>query len=172
MTSPFPTVDVQQSCAVLSSPALIRLITEIDDNGAIPPRGVARTLADLTPHQVRQSTDLARSFGLVRVRPGVGLCLTTSGLALADVYDATACWARRHAYPAPVADFTSRVKCSLGLLAETTVLAGQSGHYGLAAERPLSAQAVADLARPRELLRHWLHANPHAARCAEPESAA
>ena len=161
---------------VLSSPALIRLITEIDDNGPIPPRGLARTLADLTPHHLRQATDLARALGLVRVRPGVGLGLTASGAELADIYDAIARWARRHAYPAPVADFTGRIQYTLALLADTAVPAAAGGLHHSAADCLPSAQAAADLARPRVLLSQWLHANLHAnlqaAQLAEPEPAA
>ncbi|MGW7005897.1 hypothetical protein ACWGCW_24600 [Streptomyces sp. NPDC054933] len=161
MSTSLSTADVRGFCTELSSPGLIRLITEIDDNGPIPPRGLARTLADLTPHHLRQATDLARALGLVRVRPGAGLGLTDSGAELADVYDAIARWARRHAYPTPVADFTGRIQHTLALLAETP-----------AADHLPSAQAAADLAGPRDLLNQWLHANAQAAQLAEPELAA
>ncbi|MCP3821422.1 hypothetical protein NLX86_25990 [Streptomyces sp. A3M-1-3] len=172
MTASFTTAELRDTVAMLSSLPLIRLITEIDDNGPIPPRGLARTLADLTPHHLRQATDLARALGLVRVRPGVGLSLTTSGLELADVYDTTARWARRHAYPAPVADFTSRIQCTLALLAETHVLTAGDGPHRPADDRLPNVQAVADLARPRDLLSQWMHANPQAAQLAEPAPAA
>ncbi|MGW0760153.1 regulator [Streptomyces sp. NPDC002814] len=104
MTTP-STTDVQRAQAVLSSPALIRLITEIDDNGPIPPRALTRTLTDVPEDHLRHSADQARLLGLVHVQPGAGLSLTTAGEELAYVYDALARWARRHEHPAPVCDF-------------------------------------------------------------------
>ncbi|MFE0187979.1 hypothetical protein [Streptomyces sp. NPDC058989] len=163
------TADVRHVCTVLSSQPLIRLITEIDDNGPVPPRGLAGTLSDLTPHHIRQAADLARDLGLVHVRPGVGLALTTSGSELADVYDATARWSRRHAYPAPVADFTSRIQHTFALLAQTHASAADDGPHYPETDRLPSAQAVADLARLCDLLSQWLHANWQAA---QPASAA
>ncbi|MCX2969437.1 MULTISPECIES: hypothetical protein [Streptomyces] len=170
MTTAIHTRDVQHACTVLSSPALIRLITEIDDNGAIPRRGLARMLSDLTPHHIGQATELARSLRLISARPGAGVDLTTSGLELADVYDATARWARRHAYPAPVADFTSRIQHTLALLAQTPELGEEGGHHRPVPNGSPSAQPATDLAGPRDLLIQWLHANPQAAQrteCAE-----
>ncbi|GAU70718.1 hypothetical protein SSP35_22_00210 [Streptomyces sp. NBRC 110611] len=172
MTTTSHAADVQYACTVLSSPTLIRLITEIDDNGPIPPRGLTGTLADRTPHHIRQATDLARALGLVRVRPGVGLDLTTSGRELADLYDATVRWARHHAHPAPVADFISRIQRTFALLAETEVPSAQDGRHCPADDRSPSAQAVADLVRPRDLLSQWLLANPQAAQLTVPEPAA
>ncbi|MBW1597267.1 hypothetical protein [Streptomyces sp. JJ38] len=164
MTTAPSTADVRHACTVLSSPALIRLITEIDDNGPIPPRGLARTLADLPVHRLRQATDLARALGLVR--PGSGLGLTAPGLELADIYDASARWARRHAYPAAVCDFTGRIQHTLAALAEAPVVAAD-GSPRAATDGPLpSADAVADLAGPRDLLLQWLHTNPQVAQTA------
>jgi hypothetical protein len=160
--------DLRDAVAVLSSPALIRLVAEIDDNGAIPPRGLARTLPDLSAHQLRQTADEARALGILHVRPGAGLTLTVAGSELADVYDTIARWARRHAYPMEAASFTSRVQHTLGLLAERhlpATVAEVSGH-------PVGDQADADLDRPRDLLRRWLRAYPRAARQSESEPAA
>ncbi|MEU7148708.1 hypothetical protein AB0B15_11815 [Streptomyces sp. NPDC045456] len=149
---------------------MIRLVAEIDDNGPVPPRGMARTFADLSVHQLRQSTDVARALGLVRGRPGAGLGLTAAGAELADVYDACARWARRHAYPTKVSDFTSRVQHALSLLADT------SHHETVGRPRRGDqlprAQADAELVRPRDLLRQWLEAYPQAVRLAAPEPAA
>ncbi|MFD5111718.1 hypothetical protein ACFWNG_05285 [Streptomyces sp. NPDC058391] len=172
MTASVTTAELRDTVTMLGSPALIRLITEIDDNGPIPPRGLARTLADLSSHHLRQTTDVARALGLVSVRPGVGLGLTMSGSELADVYDATARWARRHAYPTRVCDFTSRVQHTLSLLAQTLVPVTVDGPRRPAGDPLPSVQADADLARPRDLLRQWLHAYPQAARLAESEPAA
>ncbi|MCC2275538.1 hypothetical protein LKL35_08895 [Streptomyces sp. ET3-23] len=161
MNTSLSPAEVRQLCIQLSSPGLIRLITEIDDNGPIPPRGLTRTLADLTEHHLRQATDAAGALGLVRARPGAGLDLTASGAELADVYDAIARWARRHAYPAPVANFPGRIQHTLALLADIPSV----GHLP-------SAQALADLAGPRVLLGQWLHAHAQAAQPAEHELAA
>ncbi|MFH8751891.1 hypothetical protein ACH4GK_33515 [Streptomyces rimosus] len=170
MTTSFPTAKLRDTVTVLSAPALIRLIAEIDDNGPIPPRGMARTFADLSVHQLRQSTDAARTLNLVRGRPGAGLGLTVAGAELADVYDGCARWARRYAYPTKVSDFTSRVQHTLSLLADTlhhaTVVRPRRG------DRQPRAQADVDLARPRDLLRQWLDAYPQAARLATAEPAA
>ncbi|MEU2263885.1 hypothetical protein ABZ557_27255 [Streptomyces sp. NPDC019645] len=167
MTTAIHTADVQHACTVLSSPALIRLITEIDDNGAIPRRGLARMLPGLTPHHIGHAMDVARSLRLVSARPGAGVDLTPSGLELADLYDATARWARRHAYPAPVADFTTRIQHTLALLAQTPELGGEDGHHRRVPDGSPSAQAAMGLAGPRDLLIQWLHANPQAAQRTE-----
>ncbi|MER6304959.1 hypothetical protein [Streptomyces sp. NPDC001657] len=156
------TATVRDACSVLSSPALIRLITEIDDNGPIPSRRLADTLADLSAHRLRQATDLARGLDLVHVRPGGRLGLTPSGLELADVYDVAARWARRHAYPDPVSDFTSRIQSTLALLAAAPILTADSR---------LSADALADLTRSHDLLDQWLVAN-QAVQLDAPETAA
>ncbi|MFJ6574024.1 hypothetical protein ACIQNU_42175 [Streptomyces sp. NPDC091292] len=155
MSAPLSAANVQDACTVLSSRALIRLITEIDDNGPIPTSGVARTLADLALASLRETVVLAHDLGLVRVRPGAGLDLTTSGSEVADIYDANARWARHHAYPAPVCDFATRVQQTLALLAQVPT-----------AESPSGATSLKDLARPRDLLEQWLNANPQAAQLA------
>ncbi|MFJ6752202.1 hypothetical protein ACIQNI_29065 [Streptomyces sp. NPDC091266] len=160
---------VWDACTALFSPTLIRLISEIDDNGPIPARRLTGTFADLSVRQLRQTADLACDFGLVRVRPGTGLGLTNSGLELADVYDAMARWARRHAYPEPVCHFTSRIQSTLDLLTEASVLAAEGGPCAPAADPALRAEALADLARPRDLLDQWLRSNQTAQRdAAEP----
>ncbi|MFF4867226.1 hypothetical protein ACFY3J_37330 [Streptomyces sp. NPDC001231] len=164
--------DVQHACTVLSSPALIRLITEIDDNGPIPTRALSRTLADLPVHHLHQTTDRARALGLLRIRPGAGLSLTTSGSHLADVYDATASWARRHGYPAPVSDFTSRIQDTLAVLTKLPILTPEDSPQAFADASPVRAEAAADLAGLRNLLEEWLHANPQLVRSAEHELAA
>ncbi|MGW0137523.1 hypothetical protein [Streptomyces calvus] len=171
MTIP-TTADVQRACTLLSSSALIRLITEIDDNGPIPSRALTRTLADLPAYHLRQTTDLARALGLVRVRPGVGLGLTTSGSHLADVYDVIARWARRHAHPAPVCDFPSRIQHTLALLAEAPAHTAACGSGLPAADAAPRAEVVANLAQPRDLLVQWLRSNPQVIQSVASESAA
>ncbi|MFE7120652.1 hypothetical protein ACFU99_35000 [Streptomyces sp. NPDC057654] len=155
MTASFSAADLRHTVAILSSPSVIRLITEIDDNGPIAPRGLARTLADLSPHRLRQATGAARALGLIHGRPADGLCLTVAGAELADVYDATARWARRHAYPRAAADFTSRIQHTFRLL-EQTLAPNAADDRGPAHARLPGTRADADPAGPRELLRQWL----------------
>lgn len=172
MTAAFTAAELRTAFTVLSSPGLIRLITEIDDNGAIPPMRLAGTLPDLSEHYLRRATEAARDHGLAHVAPGVGLELTASGAELADVYDATGRWARRHACPMRVCDFTRRLRHTLDLL-ESSLLAAHADVSHRSADTDLpSAGAEAELARPRTLLVQWLAANPQVARLSEPELAA
>jgi hypothetical protein len=176
MTTSLSPEQLQRVCTALSSPALIRLITEIDDNGPIPSRGLARTLPDLTPHQIRHANEQAHALGLVRARPGASLGLAESGVDLAEVYDATARWARRHEYPAMAGDFTGRIRHTLALLAEPPVFAAlaaaQAPSHLAAAGRLSTAEAAAELVQPWNVLAQWLNANPQAAQLAEGELAA
>ncbi|MFD4577459.1 regulator [Streptomyces sp. NPDC058417] len=141
---------------VLASRPLVRLVTEIDDNGAIPPRRLAGTLSDLSLHQLRGASGTARAHGLVRIAPGAGLELTDSGVALADLYDAMARWARRHAVPAAVCEFSSRIRAVLDLLAPPLTTEPADG-------------PEKSLVRLRALLIQWLADNPQMARAPEAE---
>ncbi|MFD4611982.1 regulator [Streptomyces sp. NPDC058440] len=172
MTTLFTTAEVRNAIELLASRPLIRLVTEIDDNGAIPPRRLAATLPDLSWHQLRRATETARTHGLVRTVPGAGLELTDSGSELADLYDAAARWARRHAYPAPVCEFSNRVRHVLHLLtpsfaAESTDSLARPSVAGLT-----SAEAEKGLARPRALLLQWLAGNPQVTRVSDAERVA
>ncbi|MFE4552443.1 regulator [Streptomyces sp. NPDC056785] len=160
MTTPFTAAEIRTAVEALASRPLIRLITEIDDNGAIPPRRLAATLPDLPTHNLRAATETARTHGLVRTAPGAGLELTPSGEELADVYDAAARWSRRHACPAPICELTHRVRHVLEQLAPE--IAGESTQGSAcpsAAHRP-DAAPEAELAGPRALLLQWLVGNP------------
>jgi DNA-binding HxlR family transcriptional regulator len=168
MTTRFTPAAVRQAVELLGSRPLIRLVTEIDDNGAIPQRRLAATLPDLSSHQLRSTTDTARAHGLVRSAPGAGLSLTETGSDLADLYDATARWARRHAYPAPVCDFSSRVQHTLDLLTPSLVPEHTDGSSRRSIEDLTSPEVETDLARPRALLIQWLAGNPRIARLPEP----
>ncbi|MEU3028061.1 regulator [Streptomyces incarnatus] len=159
MNTVFTPDEVQRAVGVLASRPLVRLITEIDDNGAIPPRRLAGTLPDLSAHQLRSASEMARAHGLVRIAPGAGLELTAAGVELADLYDAMARWARRHALPAPVCEFSGRIQYVLDLVAPS-----------LTTERADGAEAA--LARLRTLLIQWLADNPQVARVSEPEMVA
>jgi DNA-binding HxlR family transcriptional regulator len=137
---------LQRACTALSSTGLIRLVSEIDDHGAIPPRALARTLTDLTPQQIRRATEQAGALALLdHSRAGLGL--TAAGQSLADVYDAAARWARRHNYPAPSGDFAGRIRHTFALLAELVA----------AVARPTDSEADVELGRVHQLLAEWIH---------------
>jgi|GEM_PF-2828290 hypothetical protein len=172
MNTPFTPTEVRHAVELLASRSLIRLVTEIDDNGAIPPRRLAGTLPDLSTHQLRSASDTARAHGLVRTAPGAGLELTEAGTELADLYDAMARWARRHAYPSPVCDFSSRIRHSLDVLAASIVTEHADGFPSPNTGNLPSAEADADLARPRALLTQWLTDNPQVTVVPEPEPVA
>lgn len=168
MTTLFTSVEVRHAVELLASRSLIRLVTEIDDNGAIPPRRLAGTLPDLSSHQLRRASEAACAYGLVRTAPGAGLELAKSGSELADLYDAAARWARRHAYPAPVCEFSSRIRQLLDLLAPSLMAERADGLSRPPAAHLPSAEAEADLARPRALLIQWLAGNPQVTQVPEP----
>ncbi|MFJ6017287.1 regulator [Streptomyces sp. NPDC092952] len=159
MKIPFTATEARRTVELLASRPLVRLVTEIDDNGAIPPRRLAGTLPDLSAHQLRSAVDTARAHSLVRIAPGTGLELTETGEELADLYDAMARWARRRALPATVCDFNSRIQCVLDLLAPS-----------LTTEHTNSSDE--DLGRIRTLLIQWLANTPRTAEVFEPELAA
>ncbi|MEV5150916.1 regulator [Streptomyces werraensis] len=169
MTASFTPAELRNAVALLSSPGLIRLITEIDDNGPILPRRLASTLPDLSAHHLRRTAHVARVHGLVRVAPGGGLALTEAGSELADFYDATARWARRHAYPTAVCSFTTRLQHSLSLLATALLADRTDGSHRPAGEGTPTIEAGTDLDRPHALLAQWLDANPQVTVCLEAE---
>ncbi|MEU4486650.1 regulator [Streptomyces purpurascens] len=154
---------------LLGSRSLIRIVTEIDDNGAIPPLRLAATLPDLSPRQLRRATETARTHGFIRTARGAGLELTESGSELADLYDAVARWGRRHAYPEPVCDFISRIRHGLDLLAPSLATEPTNSLPRRPAAHLPSDEAEADLARTRALLVQWLTGNPQVVRVSEPE---
>ncbi|MFF8393813.1 regulator [Streptomyces sp. NPDC016172] len=159
MSTPLTSAEAQRAVELLASRPLVRLVTEIDDNGAIPPRRLAGTLPDLSTHQLRSASDTARAHGLIRIAPGTGLELTEAGMELAGLYDAMARWARRHAVPAPVCEFSSRIRHVLDLLAPSLITERADGEE-------------AGLARLRTLLIQWLADNLQMARVSEPEPVA
>lgn len=115
--SPAPHPQLQRIRRTLSSTGLIRLVSEIDDNGVIPSRALTRTLSDLSTTQIRQAVEQADTLGLLG-RSSTDLGLTPAGRTLADLYDATARWARQHNLPGPVSTFTERIRSVFALLAE------------------------------------------------------
>ncbi|MFF6783830.1 hypothetical protein [Streptomyces sp. NPDC012510] len=133
--------------SALSLPALIRLVSEIDDNGPIShQRGSLQgAFGDLPRHQLRYATDVARALGLVHFadHAPARYRLTEAGEDLAEVYDTVARWSRTHQYPSTVSDFVTRVQQTLKLLG--TVL------------RAEAAFAPAEL---RDALAEWLQTHP------------
>ncbi|MFD5583300.1 hypothetical protein CFC35_10320 [Streptomyces sp. FBKL.4005] len=170
MTTFFQPAGLRHACTMLSTPGLIRLVSEIDDNGPIPPRSLTRTVPDVPVAQLRQAVEQARALGLVRHRPGVGLSLTPSGSGLADVYDTMARWARSRSLPAPVCDFTSRVQHTLSLLAVPIALTAQEATEEF--EGAPATEAGEQQVGPRHLLTQWLRENPQLVQGAEPVLAA
>ncbi|ULR48451.1 regulator [Streptomyces deccanensis] len=169
MTTSFTAAGVRNAVELLASRSLIRLVTEIDENGAIPPRRLAGTLPDLSSRQLRHALETAHAHGLVRTAPGAGLELTESGSELADLYDAVARWGRRHAYPERDCEFSARICSVLGLLGPSLAAEHAEGFSRRSAARPPSNECEADPARPRALLLQWLAGNPQFTRVAEPE---
>ncbi|MFF4871501.1 regulator [Streptomyces sp. NPDC000961] len=153
MTSAPRPCEFERTCSALASPELIRLITEIDDNGTVPPRGLARTLPDLSPHQLRHATEQAHALGLVRARQG--LSLTESGTQLAEVYDEAARWARAHDYPGVTNTFVTRVRATLQLLGSADVSVRRqerNGELGLV----VSLEAAESLTVPKTAVESWI----------------
>ncbi|MFJ3019471.1 regulator [Streptomyces tendae] len=160
MSTSFTPAAARHAVDLLASRPVIRLVTEIDDNGAIPPRRLAGTLPDLSAHQLRSASDTARAHGLVLLASGAGLELTDSGTELADLYDALARWARRHSVPAAVCDFSSRVRHALGLLAPSLTPENADRPGPLVDVHPIGMEGEAELVRARTLLIQWLAGNP------------
>ncbi|MEW2550350.1 regulator [Streptomyces zhihengii] len=169
MTTLFTAAELHKATMLLASPPLVRLITEIDDNGAIPPRRLAGIIPDISTHHLRLAVETARAHDLVRSVPGVGLELPETGSVLADVYDATARWARRHAYPDPVCDFGSRVRHTFDLLASALGTGQADGCPSPANQPVVGSEPDTDLDRLRALLLQWLTSNPQVTELPEPE---
>ncbi|WP_434596529.1 hypothetical protein [Streptomyces sp. A5-4] len=115
--------------AALSHPGLIRIVSDIDDNGPLQRHLLSRTLTGLSRWQLRQASAVGRALGLLKASTVGGipsLVLTPAGEALAEVYDTAARWARTHHHPSDVSDFVTRVQATLTLLGSAP--AGSSGH--------------------------------------------
>jgi DNA-binding HxlR family transcriptional regulator len=150
MTAALPSSLLRERRAIrtLSLPGLIRLVSEIDDNGPISrQRGSLQgAFGDLTPGQLRHAIDTARDLGLIHAR-GHALAryqLTASGKDLAEVYDTAARWARTRELPSHNSDFVARVQYAL------QVRDGGPEHPGAATEP----------SAPHEALSEWFKAHP------------
>ncbi|MGW3643989.1 hypothetical protein [Streptomyces sp. NPDC005166] len=91
---------------------------------------------------------------------------------MAELYDGAARWARHHASPAPVCEFSSRFRHVLDPLAPSLATERADGRWLPSTARLPSAEAEADLGRPRALLIQWLAGNPQVTRVPEPEPVA
>lgn len=140
----------RRAIRTLTLPSLIRLITEIDDNGPISHRrgNLQGAFGDLTPGQLRHAIDTARALHLVHSDETTPdrYRLTESGEALAEVYDTAARWARAGHFPASSVDFVTRVQCTLQLPSRD----------------PLPSGSMPELSAPRKALTDWLRSNPRA----------
>ncbi|MFG2978839.1 hypothetical protein ACGFYY_38360 [Streptomyces sp. NPDC048331] len=132
----------------LSHPGLIRIVSDIDDNGPLQRHLLSRTLTGLTTWQRRQASAVGRALGLLKASTVEGipsLVLTPAGEELAEVYDTAARWARTHHHPSDVSDFVTRVQATLALL-------------GSDQPRPGHAQELDydSLDEPRAALTSWI----------------
>ncbi|MEH0628546.1 hypothetical protein [Streptomyces stelliscabiei] len=136
----------------LSLPSLIRLVSEIDDNGPISHRrgSLQGAFGDLTRHQLRYAIDVARALGLVHFadHAPARYRLTEAGEDLASVYDTVARWSRTHQYPNTARDFVTRVQHTLKLL-------GDNGAV-------LPTEVAFALGQLRTTLADWLQTHPQA----------
>ncbi|MEU4176457.1 hypothetical protein [Streptomyces sp. NPDC026589] len=140
----------RRAIRTLTLPGLIRLITEIDDNGPISHRygSLQGAFGDLTPGQLRHAIDTARALDLVHSDETTPdrYRLTESGEALAEVYDTMARWARARQFPATTSDFVTRVQHTLQL------------HI----RDPHPSGPALEPSAPRNALADWLQSNPRA----------
>lgn len=158
---------VAREVTTLALPALVRVVTELDDNGPVAKGMLQRTCPDLPRTQLRYAVEAARDRGLVRAH-GPRYQLTAAGVGLADLYDATARWARAHQVPLPVSDFVTRVRSTLQLLARLPDGAWDAHRTGERAGALVEAGLVTDIDAAVSLLRlHssltvWIAHNPRA----------
>ncbi|MBA2950293.1 hypothetical protein [Streptomyces himalayensis] len=120
----------RRAIRALTLAGLIRLITEIDDNGPISHRrgSLQGAFGDLTPGQLRHAIDVARDLGLVHADEQAPdrYRLTASGEALAEVYDTAARWARARHFPDTNSGFVTRVQHTLQLHSRSPQANGSS----------------------------------------------
>lgn len=135
---------VTREVTTLALPALVRVVTELDDNGPVAKGMLQRTCPDLSRTQLRYAVEAARARGLLRAH-GARYQLTDAGAGLADLYDATTRWARAHQVPLPVSDFVTRVRSTLQLLARLPDGARDGHRTGERARALVEAGLVTDV---------------------------
>ncbi|MFD9224907.1 hypothetical protein ACFWDI_34030 [Streptomyces sp. NPDC060064] len=137
----------RRAIRTLTLPGLIRLVTEIDDNGPISHRrgSLQGAFGDLTPGQLRHAIDIARDLGLVHADEQAPdrYRLTERGEALAEVYDTAARWARARHFPDTTVDFVTRVQHALQLHSRS----------------PQAPGSTLEPSAPHEVLSEFLQAN-------------
>ncbi|MEV7888487.1 hypothetical protein ACWD3I_29530 [Streptomyces sp. NPDC002817] len=142
----------RRAIQALTLPALIRLVTEIDDNGPISQKrgSLQGALGDLPLGHLRHAIDTARALGLIHARghATARYQLTASGQDLAEVYDTAARWARAHQLPGPASDFVTRVQYALQMQDDS----------------PEHTGAALDPEAPWVALSAWLTAHPRVLR--------
>ncbi|WP_416986835.1 hypothetical protein [Streptomyces sp. T028] len=170
-----PIFNHPHTCRVISAlslPALIRLVSEIDDNGPISHRrgSLQSAFGDLTANQLRYAIDVARDLGLVHADPQAPTRyrLTEAGEDLAGVYDLAARWARTHQYPSPTSGFVARVQRTLKLLTQPTAAvrdADRAGKTAVLGTGHRVSDTDADMAlipdAAESALAEWLQTHPH-----------
>ncbi|MGZ2362063.1 hypothetical protein LRE75_36310 [Streptomyces sp. 372A] len=148
----------RRTIRTLTLPGLIRLITEIDDNGPISHRrgSLQGAFGDLTLGQLRHAIDTARALDLVHSDETTPerYRLTKSGEALAEVYDTAARWARARNLPVATVDFVTRVQYTLQLHSRD----------------PHPNGPMPEPSAPRRALTDWLQSNPGALHHADARS--
>lgn len=145
---PEPLLQERRAIRTLTLPGLIRLVTEIDDNGPISHRrgSLQGAFGDLTPGQLRHAIDIARDLGLVHADEQAPdrYRLTESGEDLAEVYDTAARWARARHFPDTTVDFVARVQHTLQLHSRS----------------PQTTGSTLEPSAPHQVLTEFLQANP------------
>ncbi|WP_327352818.1 hypothetical protein [Streptomyces sp. NBC_01304] len=138
----------RRAIRILTLPGLIRLVTEIDDNGPISHQkgSLQGAFGDLTPGQLRHAIDIARDLGLVHADQQAPdrYRLTESGEALAELYDTAARWARTRHFPDTSTDFVTRVQHTLQLNSRS----------------PHASGSTLEPSAPHQVLSEFLQANP------------
>ncbi|MEU8482358.1 hypothetical protein [Streptomyces sp. NPDC048641] len=138
----------RRAIRTLTLPGLVRLITEIDDNGPISHQkgSLQGAFGDLTPGQLRHAIDIARDLGLVHADEQAPdrYRLTASGEDLAEVYDTVARWARARHFPDTTVDFVTRVQHTLQLTSRS----------------PQAAVSSLEPSAPHQVVTAFLQAHP------------
>ncbi len=169
MTTPLPSAQLTRTITALSHAGLIRLISEIDDNGPVPRRMLGHTFPDVARHLIRHAMRTAREQKLVYLAEydeRTSHALTAAGTELAELYDASARWARQHHYPQRGSSFILRTQGALALLSQQQIhslLEARTATTDSAAQHLVdlgilpTRAALDSLAEPWTLLTRWLH---------------
>ncbi|MFG2996604.1 winged helix-turn-helix transcriptional regulator [Streptomyces sp. NPDC048340] len=186
MNTPRPTRDAVSAAALLSLRWTTRIISEIDDNGPIPPGAAQATFPDISADSLQHGMRALRRRGLLQGREhrhdDSDLVLTQAGRDLGDVYESLSRWARRHHYPAPQTGFITRVESVLALMRDRHTVdlltassavpysytPGRAHQAGLINPSPdgrhTLTEAGRELREPLAVLTDWAAAHPQVVR--------